>query len=99
MRAGGVPKLGLLAFDERVADFAVGDLRRELGRGEAPVEDYQTGARAGTAEEREVEIEAVLAHEADECTGTREPVGHVIGDPRASAIELDRKSTRLNSSH
>src|SRR3546814_13965732 len=49
MRAGGVPKLGLLAFDERVADFAVGDLRSELGRGEAPVEAYQTGARAGSS--------------------------------------------------
>src|SRR3546814_13425225 len=73
-----------------MAHFTVGDLRSKLGGRQAPVEDDQPGAGARASEQGEIEVEAVLPHEADQLAGACDAVREIIGNPRAGAVELGK---------
>src|SRR3546814_2996961 len=78
-----------------MAHFTVGDLRSKLGGRQAPVEDDQPGAGARASEQGEIEVEAVLPHEADQLAGACDAVREIIGNPRAGAVELGKSTIRV----
>src|SRR3546814_13155548 len=57
MGTGRFPQFSLLAFDDGVARFAIGDLPGQLGGREPPVENDEPGARPRATEKGEGKAE------------------------------------------
>src|SRR3546814_3372970 len=87
MGTGRFPQFSLLAFDDGVARFAIGDLPGQLGGREPPVENDEPGARPRASEKGEVKVETILAHKADERARKRNRIDKKRSEEHTSELQ------------